>query len=89
MKNLVVLLLIVPYTTFSQMKQITNDKFIDLLNPERKIGLNNWNIVNDDVMGGISSSNLSLSKENNLIYIYHWIIMVDLRHQDTTFTEKP
>ena len=68
MKNLIVLLLIVPYTTFSQMKQITNDKFIDLLNPERKIGLNNWNIVNDDVMGGISTSNLSLSKENNLVF---------------------
>ncbi len=25
---------------------------IDLLNPEKNIGLDNWNIVNDDVMGG-------------------------------------
>ena len=28
-----------------------NSQSIDLLNPEKNIGLDNWNIVNDDVMG--------------------------------------
>ena len=41
---------------------------IDLLNPEKNIGLDNWNIVNDDVMGGISTSYLSVSDEKNLIF---------------------
>jgi len=68
MKNIIALLLIIPYYTFSQIEQLINEQFIDLLNPERKIGLYNWNIVNDDVMGGISTSNLSLSKENNLVF---------------------
>ena len=40
----------------------------DLLNPERNIGLANWSIVNDDVMGGISTSYLSVSDEKTLIF---------------------
>ena len=40
----------------------------DLLNPEKNIGLNNWSIVNDDVMGGISTSYLSVSDEKTLIF---------------------
>ena len=42
---------------------------MDLINPEKNVGLKNWNIVNDDVMGGISKSYLSLSDENNLVFI--------------------
>ena len=45
-----------------------NSQSIDIVNPENNIGLKNWNIVNDDVMGGISKSYLSLNKENNLIF---------------------
>ena len=45
-----------------------NSQSIDLLNPEKNIGLDNWNIVNDDVMGGISTSYLSVSDEKNLIF---------------------
>ena len=41
---------------------------IDIINTEKNIGLNNWNIVNDDVMGGVSKSYLSLNDENNLIF---------------------
>ena len=45
-----------------------NCQSIDIVNPENDIGLKNWNIVNDDVMGGISKSYLSLNDENNLIF---------------------
>ena len=45
-----------------------NSQSIDIINPENNIGLKNWNIVNDDVMGGISKSYLSLNDENNLIF---------------------
>ena len=45
-----------------------NSQSIDLINPEKNIGITNWNIVNDDVMGGISSSYLSINDENNLIF---------------------
>jgi len=45
-----------------------NSQTIDIINTEKNIGLNNWNIVNDDVMGGVSKSYLSLNNENNLIF---------------------
>ena len=45
-----------------------NSQSVDLLNPEKNIGLDNWNIVNDDVMGGISTSYLSVSDEKNLVF---------------------
>ena len=41
---------------------------MDIINPMEKVGLSNWSIVNDDVMGGISTSFLSLNDENNLIF---------------------
>ena len=34
----------------------------------KKIGMDNWAIVNDDVMGGVSTSNLSLNDQKNLIF---------------------
>ena len=45
-----------------------NCQNLDILNPSKNIGLDNWNIVNDDVMGGISTSYLSVSDEKNLIF---------------------
>ena len=41
---------------------------IDIIYPKDNIGIKNWNIVNDDVMGGISRSSLSMNDENNLIF---------------------
>ncbi len=41
---------------------------IDLINPSKEIGIDNWNIVNDNVMGGISNSDLYITKENNLMF---------------------
>ena len=61
MKNLILnIILLISISMYSQS--------IDLLNPEKNIGLDNWNIVNDDVMGGISTSYLSVSDEKNLIF---------------------
>ena len=45
-----------------------NSQSIDLINPKQNIGMQNWSIVNDDVMGGISKSNLSMNDKNNLIF---------------------
>ena len=45
-----------------------NSQSIDLINPKQNIGMENWSIVNDDVMGGISKSKLSMSDENNLMF---------------------
>lgn len=57
---------------------------IDIIYPKNNIGINNWNIVNDDVMGGISSSNLTINDENNLIFSGYLSleIMEALHHQD-------
>ena len=35
-----------------------NSQSVDLINPKKNIGLQNWSIINDDVMGGVSKSNL-------------------------------
>ena len=45
-----------------------NSQSIDLINPKQNIGMQNWSIVNDDVMGGISKSKLLMNNENNLIF---------------------
>ena len=35
---------------------------LDLINTSNDIGLEDWRIVNDDVMGGVSSSTLFLNE---------------------------
>ncbi len=45
-----------------------NSQSIDLINPNQNIGLKGWSIVNDDVMGGISTSYISLNEEKKLIF---------------------
>ena len=52
--------LIIPLCISSQNK--------DLINTSNNIGLENWRIVNDDVMGGISTSELYLNDDKNLIF---------------------
>ena len=68
MKKLILLFLFIPLISISQTFELTDSQSIDLINPEKNVGIKNWNIVNDDVMGGISRSYLSLSDENNLIF---------------------
>ncbi|MDC0918052.1 CIA30 family protein [Candidatus Marinimicrobia bacterium] len=41
---------------------------ITILNPSENIGINNWKIINDGVMGGISQSSIYINKENNIIF---------------------
>ncbi len=45
-----------------------NAQGIDLVNPSKSIGINDWNIVNDDVMGGVSNSDISVNDDNKLIF---------------------
>lgn len=59
MKKLILLLF--TFTTMQNQNQ-------DLINTSKNIGINNWNIVNDDVMGGISSSRIIINKENMLVF---------------------
>ena len=61
MKNYIsILFLFISTSVFSQS--------IDVLNPSQEIGIDNWNIVNDNVMGGLSESNLVITDENNLMF---------------------
>jgi len=39
-----------------------------MLDPSKKIGIDNWRIVNDGVMGGISQSNIYLNEANNILF---------------------
>ena len=59
MKNIFLTVLLV-------ISNSVNSQTFDIINPEQNVGLSNWNIVNDDVMGGISKSYLSLNDENPL-----------------------
>ena len=41
---------------------------VTIVNSSRNIGIDNWGIVNDGVMGGISQSNIYLNESNNIIF---------------------
>ena len=56
------------FTLFVLISVSMNSQSIDLINPEKNVGITNWYIVNDDVMGGISKSYLSINEEKNLIF---------------------
>ena len=43
MKNLFAIFYLISFTMNSQI--------LDVINPKKNIGIKNWNIVNDDVMG--------------------------------------
>ena len=55
-----IILMFISFLVYSQS--------IDLINPKEEIGIDNWNIVNDNVMGGISNSDLYITKESNLMF---------------------
>tara|TARA_B100001057_G_C22700045_1_gene891330 strand:+ start:617 stop:1120 length:504 start_codon:yes stop_codon:yes gene_type:complete len=40
----------------------------DLINSSKNIGINNWSIINDNVMGGVSTSRITISKKNQLVF---------------------
>jgi|TARA_B110000503_G_scaffold45225_1_gene73871 NADH dehydrogenase [ubiquinone] 1 alpha subcomplex assembly factor 1 len=41
---------------------------VDVINPVKEIGVKNWSIVNDNVMGGVSSSTMYINEDGNLIF---------------------
>jgi len=56
------------FVVFFLISLSVNSQILDIINPKKNIGIKNWNIVNDDVMGGISTSTMFLDKEKNLIF---------------------
>ena len=58
-KNLLFLLLL-PALGFSQNT--------DIVNTEKRIGIKNWNKVNDGVMGGISTSKIRINNDGNIVF---------------------
>ena len=63
MKKIILLLFISLYSVF-----IMKSQNVYLINPSENIGTNNWNIVNDDVMGGISNSEILINDKDNLVF---------------------
>ena len=63
MKKLILLLFISLFFEFPM-----NCQSLDLINPSNDIGIKNWTIVNDGVMGGISSSTVLINDKKNLIF---------------------
>jgi len=63
MKNIILILFVSLF-----LKTHMNSQNLDLINPSKNIGIENWTIVNDDVMGGISKSGIFINEENNLIF---------------------
>jgi len=63
MKKLIFLLII-----FLFFERPIYSQNIDLIYTSKNIGTKNWSIVNDDVMGGISKSNVSINDSKNLIF---------------------
>lgn len=45
-----------------------NAQTIDIINPANDIGIKNWYLVNDDVMGGVSKSSIELNNQNKLVF---------------------
>ena len=63
MKKLILLLFV--YLFFEVPMSSQN---LDLINPSKDIGIKNWTIVNDDVMGGISNSTVLINDKKHLIF---------------------
>jgi hypothetical protein len=56
------------YLIIFMTNSIITAQNLDLINTSNDIGLEDWRIVNDDVMGGVSSSTLYLNEEQNLVF---------------------
>ena len=63
MKKLILLLFI---SLFFEVPM--SSQHLDLINPSKNIGIKNWTIVNDDVMGGISNSSIIIDDKKYLIF---------------------
>ena len=63
MKKLILLLFV---SLFFEAPMISQS--LDLINPSKDIGIKNWTIVNDDVMGGISNSTILINDKKHLTF---------------------
>jgi len=62
-KSLILVYLAICINTLVYAQSIT------VLNPSENIGIDDWNIVNDGVMGGISQSSIYLNEANNIKFV--------------------
>ena len=62
-KSIILVYLAISINTLVYAQSIT------VLNPSENIGIDNWNIVNDGVMGGISQSSIYLNEANNIKFV--------------------
>jgi NADH dehydrogenase [ubiquinone] 1 alpha subcomplex assembly factor 1 len=60
MKHLLIIFLLFQTIIFPQN--------VTMVDPSNNIGIDNWGIVNDGVMGGISQSSIYLNEVNNIIF---------------------
>jgi len=61
-KKNIILLLAITLNTIVYTQNIT------ILNPSENIGMSNWRIVNDGVMGGVSQSSIYINQENSMVF---------------------
>jgi len=62
-KNYIFILISLLFNTFIFAQNVT------IIKPSENIGIDNWNIVNDGVMGGISQSSIYLNEANNIKFV--------------------
>ena len=62
-KNYIFILISLFFNTFIFAQNVT------IIKPSENIGIDNWNIVNDGVMGGISQSSIYLNEANNIKFV--------------------
>jgi|TARA_B110000196_G_C21067060_1_gene625447 NADH dehydrogenase [ubiquinone] 1 alpha subcomplex assembly factor 1 len=62
-RNYIFILISLLFNTFIFAQNVT------IIKPSENIGIDNWNIVNDGVMGGISQSSIYLNETNNIKFV--------------------
>ena len=62
-RNYIFILISLLFNTFIFSQNVT------IIKPSENIGIDNWNIVNDGVMGGISQSSIYLNETNNIQFV--------------------
>ena len=56
------------FLCFAMTSSFIQSQNIDIVNTKKDIGTDYWRIVNDDVMGGVSKSNVTLDPSNFFIF---------------------
>jgi monofunctional biosynthetic peptidoglycan transglycosylase len=56
------------FLCFAMTSSFIQSQNIDIVNTKKDIGTDYWRIVNDDVMGGVSRSALTLDSSNDILF---------------------